>query len=550
MVEWYTKQRMGDLPAIAARRWPAREAMVFEGRRWSFREFEREVDAAAKALMALGVAPGEKVALWMPNRPEWLFLMFAVLKLGAVLVPLNTRYRVADLGYAVAQSNSATLIAVDRSGPVDYGSMLVEALPGLASQDKTALAVPGFPDLKRVVLFGSATPRGAWNWAEVAPLAAMVSDAALAQRAAAVDPDAMALICYTSGTTGNPKGVMHSHICLRNVVDQSGRLGITFQDRIMCYLPLFHLYGFAEAALLGVMTGAAQIVTATFDPAEVLELVERERATVLHGFDTHYRDIMVALDSRPTDLSSLRIGTFAAGMSSSQPIAEQAQRRLCPTVSGWGMSECWAFVTMGFALGPTAQRAEASGFPMIGMEVRVVDAATGHDQPVGQQGELWVRGYSVMLGYYDNPKATAEAIDAEGWLHTGDTVLMREDGHIRFLGRYKDMLKVGGENVSPAEVEAWIMRLPAVAEVAVVGYPDPRLAEVGVAFVRLRPGESLGEEQVLAHCRGQIASFKIPRHVLFVAEMPMTASGKVQKHRLRDRALAELGAPRPASSAA
>jgi len=547
MVEWYPKQRIGDLPALAARRWPEREALVFEGRRWTFRDFDHEVDHAAKALMALGVQPGEKVALWMPNRAEWLFLLFAVAKIGAVLVPLNTRYRVADLGYAVAQSNSATLITVDRSGPVDYLGMLKEALPGLDRQDKTDLSIPGFPDLKRVILFGTQGTSGAWNWPEVAFLASEVADPLLDARAAAVDPDAMTLICYTSGTTGNPKGVMHSHISLRNVADQTCRLGITFQDRIMCYLPLFHLYGFAESALLGVMAGAAQIVTATFEPPEVLGLIEAERATILHGFDTHYRDIMVALESRPTDLSSLRIGTFAAGMSSSEPIARAAQQKLCPTVSGWGMSECWAFVTMGFAVGPIGQIAEASGFPMLGMEVRVVDAE-GRDQPVGEQGELLVRGYSVMLGYYGNAEATAAAIDGDGWLHTGDTVVMREDGHIRFLGRYKDMLKVGGENVSPAEVEAWIMRLPAVAEVAVVGYPDPRLAEVAVAFLRLREGERLSAEQVIGHCRGQIASFKIPRHVIFVETMPMTASGKVQKHKLRDDAVAQLG--RPAASVA
>jgi fatty-acyl-CoA synthase len=546
MTDRFPKQRIGDLPGQAAARWPAGEALVFEGRRWTFREFAVEVDIAAKALMALGVTAGEQVALWMPNRPEWEFLLFAVAKIGAVLVPLNTRYRTADLSYAVRQSNSATLITVDRSGPVDYLGMLVEALPGLASKPRERLAVDGFPDLKRVVLFGGDTPRGAWNWRDVAPLSDQVSDAALAARAAEVDPDALAMVIYTSGTTGNPKGVMHSHICLRNVVDQASRFGVTERDRILCYLPLFHLYGLAESALLGLVTGAAQIVTQTFDPMEAIGLIERERATIIHGFDTHHRDLMLALEQRPADVSSLRLASLPAGMSSTQPIAEAAQKRLCRTVSGWGMSEAWAFATASFLDSTQEQLCEASGYPVAGMEIRVIEPVSGRDQPVGVQGELLVRGYMVTAGYYGKPEATAEAIDAEGWLHTGDTAVLREDGHIRFVGRYKDMLKVGGENVSPAEVEAWIMQLDAVAEVAVVGYPDPRLAEVAVAVIRLHEGASLTAEQVIAHCRGRIASFKIPRHAIFLAELPMTASGKVQKHKLRELALTTLGQPKVA----
>jgi fatty-acyl-CoA synthase len=541
MVEWYRKQRIGDLPARAARLWGEREALVFEGRRWSFRELDVEVDRVAKALMVLGVAPGEKVALWLPNRPEWLFLLYAVAKIGAVLVPLNTRYRTADLGYALAQSNSTTLIAVDRSGPVDYLAMLTEALPGLATQDRTRLAIGGFADLKRVIMLGESDVAGAWRWDDVLELAEQVADPELDRRAAAVDPDAMAMIVYTSGTTGSPKGVMHSHICLRNVSDRANRLGVTHLDRILCYLPLFHIYGLSEAALISAMTGAAQVLTASFDPAESLSLAAGERISILHGFDTHHRDLMNALKGRGVALPALRFGTFPSGMDSSVPIARAAQSRLCPTLSGWGMSECWAFLTLGFHTDSEEQRCEASGFPLPDLELRVIDPVSGQDQPVGVPGELLVRGYMVTSGYYKNPEATAAAIDAAGWLHTGDTVVLRPDGHIRFMGRYKDMLKVGGENVAPAEVEAFIMQLPAVAEVAVVGLPDPRLAEVPVAVIRARPGAGVTAEQVIAHCRGRIASFKVPRHVLLLDDLPMTASGKVQKHKLRELALAHFG---------
>ncbi|MEC9453756.1 MAG: AMP-binding protein [Pseudomonadota bacterium] len=543
MGDWFEKLKFGDLPALARQRYGEREALSFEGRRWSYAEFDAEVDRVARGLIGIGVEHGEHVALWMVNRPEWLFLMYATAKVGAVLVPLNTRYRTADVAYTVKQSDSATWISMARSGPVDYLAMLRENLPEIGDQLARSLTCAQFPKLRRVVLLGDAPEPGMLDWADLAEAAEAVSQDQLDARAAAVDADDVLLIGYTSGTTGHPKGVMHSHVIIRNVIDRINRFGVSFEDAVINNLPMFHLYGYSESAMLAILSGARQILMESFDAAETLRLVEAERATILHGFDTHYKDMLDCQARDARDLSSLRFGTFPAGMLNSTAIARRSQDELTPTVSGWGMSETWAFAACSFANATEEQRIEASGYPMPGFEFRVIDPETGRQMPPGEQGEILVRSYQIMKGYYNKPEETASVIDADGWLHTGDTGLLRTDGHLRFIGRFKDILKVGGENVSPAEVEAFLMALPEVDQVAVVGYPDARLAEVPVAFIVAAAGAAVDFDAVARHCKGNIASYKIPRYVLCVAEFPMTPTGKVQKHKLRARAIDALGKP-------
>jgi len=533
MSEWFPKQRLGDLPAQAAQLYGEREALCFKDQRWSYAEFDAEVDRIARGLIGIGVEHGEHVALWMVNRPEWLFLMYAVAKVGAVLVPLNTRYRTADVAYTVKQSDSATWISMDRSGPVDYLAMVRENLPDIGTTGRQEK----FPMLRRVVLFGDAAEPGMLGWEEMLKVGEAISDGEFARRAEAVQPEDVVTLCYTSGTTGRPKGAMHSHVIIRSVVDRVNRFGVTFTDAIVNNLPMFHIYSFSESAMVAIVSGARQILMESFDAAETLRLVETERATIIHGFDTHYKDLLDCQARDKRDLSSLRFCTFPSGMDNSIPISRRSHREFAPTISGWGMSEAWAFAACSYANSTEEQRCDASGFPQPGIELRIVDPADGRELPIGEQGELLVRGYQVMKGYYNMPEETAAAIDAEGWMHTGDTALMRPDGHIRFLGRFKDMLKVGGENVSPAEVEAYLLELPEIDQVAVVGYPDPRLAEVPVAFVVAAEGANVRLENVTAHIKGRIASYKIPRHVICIKEFPMTPTGKVQKHKLRDQAL-------------
>ncbi|WP_089935362.1 class I adenylate-forming enzyme family protein [Candidatus Entotheonella palauensis] len=292
--------------------------------------------------------------------------------------------------------------------------------------------------------------------------------------------------------------------------------------------------------MMAPLTGAKQVLMDVFDAELALDLAEREGATILHGFEAHWLDLLVAQEKRPRRLK-MRLGTLPSGVESTVPIAERVQDVFGPTMSGFGMSEVWAFVTASNPAHTREQRVNASGYPMNDYEFRIVDPETGVEQPVGTPGEIWIRGYAITSGYWDKPEATAEALDADGWLHSGDMGMMRPDGHLVFMGRYKDMLKVGGENVSPAEVEAYLRDMPEVLDAAVVAYPDARLAEVPVAFVIPSGTAEATEDDLIARCKGRIASFKIPRHVIYLDAFPMTPSGKIRKVELRAMALDTLG---------
>ena len=537
MGDWFPKQTLGSLPERAAERWGRREALYFQGRRWSFAELSAGIDRLARGLIGLGVRPGEKVALWMVNRPEFIEAMFAVMKIGAVLVPINTRLRTEDTAYILGQSDSATLLIADRSGPVDYLGMVQELAPSLRGG---AVREARFEHLRLVVSAGDEPRAETLHWTAAVAAGQGVDDSALRSRAAAVDPDATAFFMYTSGTTGFPKGAMHGHAIVRNLLDRAVRMAITPDDTIMMYLPLFHLFGFSDGALMSMVTGARQVLTETFDPAESLGLVEQERATILHGFDTHFKELMEAHERFPRDVSSVRTGILATGMSSSVPIARKARKVFGRFLSGYGMSEFGVGAALSALDSTEEQCTEASGFPAPGYEIRVVDPVTGIDRPPRVPGEILVRSYMTMRGYYGKPAETAQALDRDGWLHSGDMGIVRDDGHLRFMGRYKDMLKIGGENVDPMEVEAFLMSLAGINLAAVVSFPDARLSEVGVAFVKREPGQALTDTEVIAHCKGRIASFKIPRHVIFVDDFPMTSSGKIQKVKLREEALRRL----------
>jgi fatty-acyl-CoA synthase len=540
MGDWFEKVCMGALIDHAADRFGACEALYYEGKRWSFADLKVEADRVAKGLMALGIQPGEKVSLWMPNRPEWIASMFAVMKIGAILVPINTRFRTADLEYVVRQSNSTTLITVNRSGPVRYSDMVCELCPDLDQSNPDHVCAALLPDLQRIVVLGDQRLAGTHAWSEVLAKGENIPDATLEERQDAVDPDETALIMYTSGTTGFPKGVMHNHNVIRNIIDEANRMGVTSRDVILMYLPLFHAFGLYEGPLMSMVTGARMVLTTLFNPAEALALIVQEKATMLHGFDTHFHDLMNHPDCATTDLRSLRTGLLAAGMASSEPVARKAQRLLCPTLTGWGMTEVGVGALLSFLDSPEDDRCLGSGWPLPGCEFKVIDPTTGQSRTPGTMGELCTRGYGVMQGYYKKPEETAKAIDADGWLHTGDMAIMRADGMVRFLGRYKEILKVGGENVDPVEVEAFLLQHPAVNQVKIVGVPDARLNEVGAACVVLNPGATVTATDLIELCRGKLASFKIPHHVLFVQEFPMTSSGKVQKFRLREVAIEHL----------
>jgi fatty-acyl-CoA synthase len=535
--------RFGDLPDAAAARWGDREALTFGHRRYSFRQIAAEVDRVARGLLHLGVGPGEKVALWLLNCPEWIFTMFALARIGAIHVPINTRLRTIDLAQILEGSNATTVITHDVSGPIDYLGMIRElaALEGAGSDRRARSA--RLPDLTRVVVVSDRRHPGAWSWPELLASAGAVDPATATARAHAVDPRDTAFIMYTSGTTGFPKGVMRDHTLLAHLVDRYRRLQSSERDVFLNYLPLFHIFGYVDGPLGSLLIGYRQVLTETFDPHEALELVERHGVTHLDGFDTHLKLLLDAQSARPRDLSTLRTGIIAAGAASATPLVYRARKVLAPLrhLTAYGMTEVGATISMSLLDSTDEQACEASGLPCEGFEVRVIDPDTGRDQPRGTPGEIVVRTRYLMQGYYRDPEATARAIDADGWFHTGDAGILRADGHLRFVGRYKDMLKVGGENVDPTEVESYLGSCPGVRQSAVVGYPDARLGEVAVVFVLPAPGAVVARDELIAFCRGRIASFKIPRHVFVVDELPMTSSGKVQKAQLREMARERLG---------
>jgi fatty-acyl-CoA synthase len=533
MGDWYEKQTIGLLPERAAQRWDAREALAFQGKRWTFAELHAGVEAAAKGLLQLGIAPGDKVALWMVNRPEWLHAMFAIMQIGAVLVPLNTRFRTEDMTYVLGQSDAIAVILGDRSGSVDYLGMMRAVAPDLGARPDAR-----FPALRHVIALSDRPHADTIGWHEMLEDGRRVGDAALRERARSVDPAHSAFVFYTSGTTGFPKGAVHDHGIIRNTSDMAERMGVTVDDVILMYLPLFHAFGFICGALMSMITGARQVLTEIFDANECVDLIVSEKATMIHGFDTHFKDLLEARDKNPRDVSSVRTGICGTGMASAIPVARRARQTFGHFMTGFGMSEI-GIVTLSDLDSTEEQCVEANGYALAGCEVRVVDPTTGLDQSAFVAGEILARSYMVTQGYYKKPEDTARALDKDGWFHTGDMGVMRPDGHLRFLGRYKDMLKIGGENVDPMEVESFLMSHAAIKMAAVVGVPDARLSEVVVAFVQVEPGCKLTEREVIEHCRGRVASFKTPRHVAFVDEFPMTSTGKIQKVKLRERARSE-----------
>lgn len=535
-------QTLGELIDEAAVRFGPAPCLGFEGRWESFAETWEATDRVARGLVALGVKPGDKVALWMTNRPEWIHVMYALAKIGAIMVPVNTRFRTTDLDYILRQSDTSTLITMDESGPIRYLDMTLELCPELKSHPRDqAPVMHEFPELRRVISLGEQRAAGVWSWEEMLAAGEGSAPEIIRERQAAVRPGDTLYIMYTSGTTGFPKGAEQSHAVIRNARATADSMAMTPDDCTVMFLPLFHAFGFFEGALLTFVCGARMVLTEAFNPAEILRIIERERGSVIHGFDTHWQDLIDEPTRAERDLSSLRTGILACGAPSSVAVAERAQDALCPTITGYGMTEIMPGALLGVFGDTRDHSVRTSGRPSKDYEFRVIDAETGRDQPDGTPGEMIVRGYAVMKGYYKKPEETARDIDADGWFHTGDMGVREPDGYFRFLGRYKEMLKVGGENVDPMEVEAYFLGHPAVSKIQIIGVPDGRLSEIPIGFVILRPGHVVTEDNLRHFARGHIASYKIPRHFFFVDEFPMTSSGKVKRFELRHIARNELG---------
>jgi len=508
-------------------------AVATPHQRATWRALAGDVTRHGAALQTLGVGKGAKVGILMPNCYEWVVWAYAAASIGAVVVPANTRFREAELAYQLTASDTEVLVLAPEINGVDFMGMLQSLAPELAGAAPGGWRSASLPRLRHVVAVGAATaPMGAWRGDRIAPVPDGAAQERVRAAMAQVAPDDPAIIQYTSGSTAFPKGVLLSHrSTVLNAFHVNQRLGIEASDRIFVPGPFFHVGGSTLGMLLGLLAGAPIYTLPRFDPAQVLDVVQRERITAYSGVDSLFLSLYKHADFHRDRFASVCKGWIA----SSPEVVRMVQRDMgfAGVANCYGISEASPNITVGALDEPPELRAATCGLPHAGCEVKVVDPDTGREQPRGDAGEILFRGYSLMLGYYKNPEETAKAIDGDGWLHTGDKGVVRPSGHLEYHGRIKDMLRVGGENLAPAQVEEVLLQHPKVRQAVVVGLPDERLVEVPAAVVELKDGERCTVEEINAWCQERLAPFKVPRIVAFVDQMPMTGSGKIQKFRIR-----------------
>ncbi|BBP82710.1 AMP-binding protein [Pseudomonas sp. Pc102] len=526
-------------------RFPEREALVVrhQGLRLSWAQLAAEVERHARALMAIGLEAGDRLGIWAPNCAEWTITQFASAKVGAILVNINPAYRSSELEYALKQSGCRWVICADAFKTSDYHAMLLELAPALADGEPGTLASEKLPELRGVVSLAAEPPAGFLPWAALQARAGEVSAAALAEREGQLQFDDPINIQYTSGTTGFPKGATLSHYNILNngyMVGES--LGLTEHDRLVIPVPLYHCFGMVMGNLGCLTHGSTMIYPGdAFDPLATLAAVAEEKATALYGVPTMFIAELDHPRRRDFDLSSLRTGIMAGATCPIEVMRRVIdEMHMAEVQIAYGMTET---SPVSLQTGPDdglELRVTTVGRTQPQLESKIVDA-DGRIVPRGQIGELCTRGYSVMLGYWNNPLATTDAIDPGRWMHTGDLAAMDEEGYVRIVGRSKDMIIRGGENIYPRELEEFFFTHPAVADVQVIGIPCNRYGEELVAWVQLHPGHTATAEELRDWARSRIAHFKVPRHFRFVSEFPMTVTGKIQKFRMREISIEEIG---------
>ncbi|WP_432260291.1 AMP-binding protein [Cupriavidus sp. TMH.W2] len=522
---------------------PEREAVVFRehGVRWSWREFAEAIDALASGLHALGLVRGDRVGIWAPNRVEWLVTQFATARLGLVLVNINPAYRLAELEYALNKVGVKAIVAAEAFKTSRYLEMLQALAPELATSEPGALQAARLPLLRWVIRMGDDETPGMIRYADVVARGAGVARAALDAITAQLDRRDPINVQFTSGTTGAPKGATLTH---RNIVNNARYIAMAMrfseQDKLCIPVPFYHCFGMVLSVLACVSTGAAMVFPGeAFDPEATMQAVSEERCTALHGVPTMFIAQLDHPRFADYDFSSLRTGIMAGSPCPIETMKRVvAQMHMSEVTIAYGMTETSPVSFQSSTTDPLDKRTTTVGRIQPHLEVRIVDA-TGATVPVGEKGELCTRGYSVMLGYWDDEARTAETI-RDGWMHTGDLATIDDEGYCNIVGRVKDMLIRGGENIYPREIEEFLFRHPKVQAVQVFGVPDPKYGEEVCAWIVLKPGESATEDEIRSFCRDQIAHYKIPRYIRFVDEMPLTVTGKVQKFVMRDQMMRDL----------
>nr|WP_093061811.1 AMP-binding protein [Psychrobacillus sp. OK028] len=532
------EKTVGEIVKEAARKFPDTEAYVYpeHGIRKTYKEFDEETDELAKAFIGMGIQKGEHVAIWSDNKREWLLSQFATGKMGAVLVTVNTNYQEKELEYLLQQSDATTLILCESYKGTSYLDIVRAICPEIPQSEKGSLHSEKFPHFKRVIVMGENEHKGMYRWSELLAYAQAVTDEELENSLNSLHNDEVINIQYTSGTTGFPKGVMLSH---KNVVNNGQLVGdyiyLTEQDRLCIPVPFFHCFGCVMGTIASVTHGTTMVIIEQFDPERVLQMVQDEKCTALHGVPTMFIAELNHPDFEQFKLSTLRTGIMAGSICPIEVMKKVMNDMGATEITiAYGQTEASPVITQTKTDDPIEKRVSSVGQAHPGVEVKIIDPITGEDTPTGVPGELCTRGYLVMKGYYKNKQATMSAIDSNGWLHTGDIAVMDEEGYIDITGRIKDMVIRGGENIYPKEVEEFLYQHPMVQDVQVVGVPDPKYGEELMAWVILKSGQHLTSDELKEYCKGKISFHKIPKYIEFIEAYPMTASGKIQKFLLRE----------------
>ena len=543
---------IGDMLDEAASRFPDNEALVsvHQGLRYSYREFLDEVNRCACALMSLGLGKGDRVGIWSPNYAEWTILQFASSKAGVILVNINPSYRLNELEYALQVSGCSVLVIAEQFKTSDYSRMIHELAPELDDCEPGELRSKRLPELKTVIRFGDEATPGIWRWRNFMQREELVSTRQLATRQQELSAQDPINIQYTSGTTGRPKGATLSH---RNILNNAHFVAelmhFTDQDRLVIPVPLYHCFGMVMSNLACVSHGATMILPGdAFEPGAVLQAVQDERATALHGVPTMFIAELAHPEFDRFDLSSLRTGIMAGSPCPVEVMKAAIDRMHLDGIEiAYGMTETSPVSTQTRSDAPLDKRVGTVGQVHPHVQIKIVNPEDGATMMQGEVGELCTRGYSVMLGYWNDAEQTADAIDADGWMHTGDLATMDEEGYVCIVGRIKDMIIRGGENVYPREIEEFLYTHPKIKDVQVIGVPDAHYGEEIAAWVVLREGEGVSQDELQAFCRDQIAHYKVPRYFKFVDGFPMTVTGKVQKFLMREQTVQELDLDNPGS---
>jgi fatty-acyl-CoA synthase len=535
---------VGNLLDEMARRYPDNEALVYPERnlRYSYSQFNDLCRQTAKGLLRLGIKKGDNIAVWAYNVPEWVLLQFASAKIGAILVTVNTSYKSAELDYILRQSDSTSLFMVGSFKDTDYVETLASVVPEMGTSEPGQLVSSNLPYLKNIIYIGGETPVGMFNFDRIVQMGEVVPDSELAAVEASLSCYETINMQYTSGTTGFPKGVMLTHYNLVNNGFQIGEcMKFTERDRLCIPVPFFHCFGCVLGVMVCVTHGSTMVPVEIFDPLKVLQTIEKEKCTAVHGVPTMFIAELEHPDFAKFDLSSMRTGIMAGSVCPIE-VMKRAVRDMHVTeiTSVYGQTESSPGITQTRTDDAIELRVATVGRALPGAEVKIVDIETGATLPPGKQGELCARGYMVMKGYYKMPEETASVIDADSWLHTGDLAIMDENGYCKITGRIKQMIIRGGENIYPSEIEEFLYTHPKVSDIQVYGVPDRKYGEQVMAAIILKKGVEMTEEEVRSFCRGKIANYKIPKYIKFVDGYPMTASGKIQKFKMREMAIKEL----------